>query len=119
MSAMTSPRFNTPQAAARRTSLQRAVCEAKGPSLIDQIGDAMRLLCRIGVHHPRPGEVWNNGHYFGSCEDCGCDLVRNNASGWRTVPRGMRVVWRTRTDDDIDWNHWIPEQGDQESPHEA
>lgn len=68
----------------------------------------------MGLHKPRAGEVWNNGHYFSSCRDCGCDLVRDNSNSWGTVPKGMRVVWRARTDDDIDWNLWSIDQADQE-----
>lgn len=58
------------------------------------VGGIMSLLCRIGIHAPAPGEIWNDGLYFGHCERCSCHLIRNADGPWTSVPAGYRVVWR-------------------------
>jgi hypothetical protein len=54
----------------------------------------MSILCRVGQHRAAPPVRCNSGASFGRCRDCGCDLILS-ASGWRPVPRGYRVVWRS------------------------
>jgi hypothetical protein len=54
----------------------------------------MSILCRVGQHRAAPPVRFNGGASFGRCRDCGCDLILS-ASGWRPVPRGYRVVWRS------------------------
>jgi hypothetical protein len=54
-----------------------------------------RLLCRFGLHHPAPGEVWNRGMWFTRCSGCDTDMVRTAGGGWH-VPKGQKVVWKPR-----------------------
>jgi|GEM_PF-2169797 len=55
----------------------------------------MNLLCRLGRHRPGGIPRWNDGFYFATCENCGCDLVRTAFQGWH-VPKGYKVVWSER-----------------------
>ena len=65
----------------------------------------MGLKCIFGRHAAAAGLMWNAGHYFSKCTHCRCDLIRGRgASGWDTVPRGYRIVWKQRTENDVDWN---------------
>ena len=54
----------------------------------------MGILCRLGQHQAAPRVRSNRGASFGRCRGCGCDLILA-ASGWRPVPRGYRIVWRS------------------------
>lgn len=56
----------------------------------------MPLFCSLGLHRAAPDEVWNKGWYFSRCERCGSDLVRTPSGKWH-VPKGRKVVWRSRT----------------------
>jgi len=60
----------------------------------------MRLLCKIGIHKAAPGARWNAGHCFGQCRRCGKDLVRTAQGRWK-VPKGYRIVWKTRDEADV------------------
>lgn len=57
----------------------------------------MNILCRTGFHRPSAGSRANAGYRFSTCERCGRDLVQTAAGRWR-VPRGYRVVWKTRAE---------------------
>lgn len=61
------------------------------------------LLCRFGLHKARPSNIWNDGYYFSSCVRCDQSMLRTPEEKWHVVPRGLRVVWRPRTKDDIVW----------------
>jgi hypothetical protein len=65
------------------------------------------MLCSLGRHEPGPASVWNDGFYFGQCRHCACELIRKRRA-WREVPRGYRVVWKDRTEADIDWSPLHP-----------
>jgi hypothetical protein len=54
----------------------------------------MGILCRLGQHLASPLVRANSGASFGRCRFCGCDLILA-ASGWRPVPKGYRIVWRS------------------------
>ena len=54
----------------------------------------MGILCRLGQHQAAPQVRSNRGVSFGRCRGCGCDLILAG-SGWRPVPRGYRIVWRS------------------------
>ncbi|HEU0099357.1 MAG TPA: hypothetical protein VFQ67_11360 [Allosphingosinicella sp.] len=54
----------------------------------------MGILCRLGQHRAAPQVRSNGGASFGLCAGCGCGLVLS-ATGWRPVPRGYRLVWRS------------------------
>jgi hypothetical protein len=54
----------------------------------------MGILCRLGQHRAAPFVRANGGASFGRCRDCGCDLILAD-SGWRPVPAGYRIVWRS------------------------
>ena len=54
----------------------------------------MGILCRLGGHQPGPQVRSNGGVAYGRCRGCGLDLILAG-SGWRPVPRGYRVVWRS------------------------
>ncbi|HYJ82263.1 MAG TPA: hypothetical protein VEW26_05390 [Allosphingosinicella sp.] len=54
----------------------------------------MGILCRVGQHRAAPQVRSNGGASFGRCAGCGCDLILS-ATGWRPVPRGYRLVWRS------------------------
>ena len=54
----------------------------------------MGILCRLGQHQPAPDVRSNGGASFGRCRGCGRDLILA-ASGWRPIPRGYRIVWRS------------------------
>jgi hypothetical protein len=58
----------------------------------------MGILCRLGQHRAAPQVRSNGGASFGRCAGCGCDLILS-ASGWRPVPRGYRLVWRSEPPD--------------------
>ncbi len=58
----------------------------------------MGILCRLGQHRAAPQVRSNAGASFGRCRDCGCDLILAT-SGWRPVPRGYRIVWRSEPPD--------------------
>jgi hypothetical protein len=66
-------------------------------------GSEMRILCRIGGHEPDRGAVWNEGFYFGRCRRCRRELL-GRCGEWKAVPRGFRIVWKKRTDQDPDWH---------------
>lgn len=68
----------------------------------------MDLLCRTG-RHSRTSEppVWNHGYWFSTCARCGCDLVRRGGGRWRAPPKGLKVVWKPRHADQVDWNGLI------------
>lgn len=55
----------------------------------------MSILCRLGQHQASPRVRANRGAAFARCGGCGCDLILS-AAGWRPVPRGYRVVWRSQ-----------------------
>lgn len=67
------------------------------------VGAPNNLFCRLGFHRARPSNLWNDGHYFSSCQRCGTMLIRKPEGSWKPIPPSMRVVWRRRTDDDIVW----------------
>ena len=54
----------------------------------------MGILCTLGLHRAAPAVRANGGASFGRCRDCGCDLILAQ-SGWRPIPRGYRIVWRS------------------------
>lgn len=54
----------------------------------------MSIMCFIEGHSPSEEQVWNRGYSFSRCRRCRCDLIRSD-SGWDTVPRGHRVVWKS------------------------
>ena len=62
----------------------------------------MGVLCSLGRHEALPSDVWNDGFYFSSCRHCDRALVRRRGR-WRTVPKGYQVVWKPRTEEDVDW----------------
>jgi len=51
------------------------------------------LPCLFGRHRAHPSVTLNQGFIFGTCRDCGRDLIRSG-SEWKRVPRGFQVVWR-------------------------
>lgn len=61
------------------------------------------ILCRFGLHKARDSHLWNDGHYFSSCTRCPTPLIRKPEERWHPIPRGLRLVWRPRTEDDIVW----------------
>lgn len=63
----------------------------------------MHLGCKLGLHKAVPSRLWNDGYYFSTCSRCGIPLVRRSEGRWQPVPRGHRIVWRPRDEDDIDW----------------
>jgi hypothetical protein len=54
----------------------------------------MGILCRLGQHQAAPQVRANGGASFGRCRSCGCGLILT-AAGWRPVPKGYRIVWRS------------------------
>jgi hypothetical protein len=54
----------------------------------------MGILCRLGQHQAAPQVRSNGGASFGRCRGCGRDLILA-ASGWRPIPPGYRIVWRS------------------------
>ncbi len=54
----------------------------------------MSLWCTTFGHRPVPDEIYNSGYWFSGCARCGEALVRAARSGWRTAPRGHRIVWK-------------------------
>ncbi|HEX8625079.1 MAG TPA: hypothetical protein VF782_08365 [Allosphingosinicella sp.] len=75
----------------------------------------MSLLCRLGRHRPRGIPRWNDGLYFATCENCGCDLVRTAFQGWQ-VPKGYRVVWSDRPPAGRPEVGLVPEESAPEAP---
>ena len=65
----------------------------------------MKIFCRLGSHEAIEATFWNNGNYFTTCRRCGQALVRGEGP-WRAVPRGYKVVWKPRTEFDVDWAAW-------------
>ena len=59
----------------------------------------MSRLCRWGMHRPGPEKVFHQGRNFTRCSDCDVTLL-SFGNSWREIPRGKRVVWRTRTPQD-------------------
>jgi hypothetical protein len=57
----------------------------------------MSLNCFVGIHSPLPAAAANQGVQFSSCRRCGRDMVRIGKS-WRRVPKGFRVVWKSRAE---------------------
>jgi hypothetical protein len=55
----------------------------------------MPLMCRLGLHRPAPGEVWNRGYWFTTCVRCQSDLVRTASGRWH-VPEGRKIVWKPK-----------------------
>jgi hypothetical protein len=60
------------------------------------------MLCGLGLHEAIPSDVWNDGFYFSHCRHCERALIRRSGR-WRIVPKGYQVVWKPRTDQDVDW----------------
>ncbi len=54
----------------------------------------MGILCKLGQHQAAPLVRANGGASFGRCRFCGCDLILAE-SGWRPIPKGYRIVWRS------------------------
>jgi hypothetical protein len=73
-------------------------------------GLGVHILCLAGRHRTAASGLWNNGYYFSYCERCNAPLIRSGVGHWKAVPRGLKIVWKTRTDGDIDWNAWEREQ---------
>jgi len=64
------------------------------------------VLCFIGRHRAvdAPAPIWNDGLYFSHCARCGAELIRPAVGAWQTVPKGKLIVWKPRTEWDLDWN---------------
>ena len=63
----------------------------------------MKLFCYLSMHQAAPEPTWNAGFYFTRCMRCRRELVRRPQQAWRAVPRGYRVVWKTRAPGYPDW----------------
>lgn len=63
----------------------------------------MSILCSIGRHEAEPSRLWNGGFYFSRCRHCETDMIRQGRT-WRQVPKGYHVVWKPRTERDVDWS---------------
>ena len=57
----------------------------------------MSLSCFVGFHSPMPPAAANQGVEFSNCRSCGRDMVRVGKS-WRRVPKGFKVVWKSRAE---------------------
>ncbi len=75
----------------------------------------MSLLCQIGFHKPGAAVVANGGCSFAACRRCGRDLVRTASGRWH-VPRGYRVVWKTRAEAAVDVLLTQPSSGQARRP---
>lgn len=64
----------------------------------------MPLRCMIGWHRPAESDLWNNGYYFSHCERCSQPLIKRPNGKWQEVPKGKQIVWKPRTEWDIDWS---------------
>lgn len=60
----------------------------------------MRPNCAAGSHEAGPRWARNGGLDFGRCRKCRRALVRPRGR-WRTVPKGLRVVWRPASTTEI------------------
>ena len=74
-------------------------------------GTRMQILCRAGWHKASDQGLWNNGYYFSQCQHCSAPLIRQPTGRWKGVPPGYKIVWKPRTDSDIDWTAWSAAQG--------
>lgn len=73
------------------------------PPQIDR-GAGMNIFCGTGTHVPGVGPIWNDGYYFTQCARCGRQMIKpGGGDRWRSVPKKYRVVWKPRTQDDVDW----------------
>lgn len=64
----------------------------------------MNIFCRTGAHSPVASNVWNDGYYFSECARCGREMIKAGGTDrWRPVPKNYRIVWKPRTEDDVDW----------------
>jgi CheY-like chemotaxis protein len=63
--------------------------------LVNGMAGKTNIICAIGGHAPRPEPTRNRGIEFTRCRRCGADLVRKRGA-WQAVPKGYRVVWRSR-----------------------
>lgn len=57
----------------------------------------MRKPCMMR-HSASEKSIWNEGLFFSTCHHCGRDLVRPLTGKWTPVPKGLRVAWRTRAE---------------------
>ncbi|HEX8668365.1 MAG TPA: hypothetical protein VF727_08345 [Allosphingosinicella sp.] len=57
----------------------------------------MSLLCAFGFHRPGARTFFNAGIGFSACARCGRDIVRGANGRW-AVPRGARIVWKTKSE---------------------
>ena len=55
----------------------------------------MKLGCAIAGHRAGDDSVYNSGYFFGACRRCREPLIRGARDGWRPVPPGHRVVWKS------------------------
>lgn len=53
----------------------------------------MRILCAVGWHKPSQKIIENEGRTYSRCKRCGADLIKVG-EGWKTAPRGYRVIWK-------------------------
>lgn len=70
----------------------------------------MNIFCRAGWHKATAITLWNGGYYFSCCARCERPLIRPTKGAWRPVPKGYKVVWKPRTEFDIDWSAWARRQ---------
>lgn len=68
----------------------------------DEVEDKIEpsILCRLGIHKASDEVVENQGVEFSSCTRCGTELIRREGKDWSQVPKGKRVVWRSRGGND-------------------
>jgi hypothetical protein len=71
----------------------------------------MGLSCLLGRHKAVPSDVWNHGYYFSRCSVCDCEMIGRGGE-WNAVPRGYKVVWRPRTEEEMSWTPAVPAAAD-------
>jgi hypothetical protein len=60
----------------------------------------MRMRCRLDYHRGLSEYFTfrNGARRFSSCYHCRDEIVKLYGQRWRRIPKGYRVVWRTRVE---------------------
>jgi len=60
-------------------------------------------LCGFRPHRPVGGVAANGTLQVGRCGRCRAEIIRRDGGWWKTVPAGMRIVWREPDGDEMTW----------------
>ena len=60
-------------------------------------------LCGLRLHRPKGDIVINGSLAVARCAHCSNEIIRRDGGWWKTVPAGLRIVWRAPDADEMTW----------------